>query len=360
MTSPARDNDDEALSDVARLIHGDARAGLMAIATNTFDAVITDPPYGMDFTRNDRSGRNWDRSRIAFDPEFWAEVKRVAKPGATLLAFGHSRTFARMSVAIEDAGFAIVDTLASLSGQGYAAGFRDMEAGLARAGSDRASDFQGWGNVLRPAFEPIVLARNLSPAESMTRAIIDGDGGSGGLNIGATRIPAIDADRGRTPGRRNEANHWRIQRTGEEKSVPHPGGRMPSNVLLQHGTLCMPGGVCQSDCPAEIIRLQGLASRGRNQDARRFYQGFFHHPKAPLSERTSVDGVTGPTVKAQGVMDWLVALAVRPGELVLDPFAGTGSTLLACARAGVRSVGIEIEAAYVPIIRERFRALTDQ
>ena len=358
MTSPARDTDDEALSDVATLLHGDARTELMAIADNTFDAVITDPPYGMDFTRNDRAGRNWDRSRIAFDPELWAEVKRVAKPGATLLAFGHSRTFARMSVAIEDAGFVIVDTLASINGQGYAAGFRDMEAGLTRAGSDRASDFQGWGNVLRPAFEPIVLARNLSPAESMTRAILDG--GSGGLNIGVTRIPSIDADRGRTPGRRNEANHWRIQRTGEARSVPHPGGRIPSNVLLQHETQCQPGGVCQSDCPAEIIRLQGLASRGRNQDARRFYQGFFHHPKAPLSERTSVNGVTGPTVKAQGVMDWLVALAVRPGELVLDPFAGTGSTLLACARAGVRSVGIEIEDAYVQIIRERFRALTDQ
>jgi site-specific DNA-methyltransferase (adenine-specific) len=357
MNSTPRATDDEGLSDVASLIHGDARTELTSIADNTFDAVITDPPYGMDFTRNDRAGRNWDRSRIAFDTEFWAEVKRVAKPGATLLAFGHSRTFARMSVAIEDAGFSILDTLASINGQGYAAGFRDLEEGLTRAGSDRASDFQGWGNVLRPAFEPIVLARNLSPADSVTHTIING--GSGGLNIDATRIPAIDADRGRTPGRRNEANHWRIQRTGEARSVPNPGGRMPSNVLLQHGTLCIPGGVCQSDCPAEIIRLQALASRGRNQDARRFYQGFYHHPKAPLSERTSVDGVTGPTVKAQGVMDWLVALAVRPGELVLDPFAGTGSTLLACAKAGVRSVGIEIEDAYVPIIRERFRALTN-
>ena len=108
-------------------------------------------------------------------------------------------------------------------------------------------------------------------------------------------------------------------------------------------------------CSVSQVRAQGLTGRGRKEDASRFYQSFYHHPKATSAERPIVHGVTGPTVKPFGIMEWLVGLTTRPGQLVLDPFAGTGTTLEACASAGVRAIGIEAEAIYLPLIEERLR-----
>jgi hypothetical protein len=248
----------------------------------------------------------------------------------------------------------VVDTLAWIHGQGYAAGFRDLESELERIDrADLASTYTGWGNMLRPAFEPIVLMRNLKRGKSLPQAIAAG--GTGGLNTGAAQIDAGTENRSRRPGRVAATAVWRIERPGGNKSSPLPG-RRPSNVLIQHEPNCSTDIGCTSTCPAHMIRQQGLTSRGRNQDARRFYQGFLHHPKAPASERPVVNGVSAASVKPLGVMDWIVGLTCQSGQLVLDPFAGTGTTLLACARAGVRSFGIEAEKAYLPLIRAKVAA----
>src|ERR1700712_4573887 len=112
-------NDRSVLSSV---IVGDAMEALSRIDDDTFDAVITDPPYSIGLTRNDGPvGRHWDGSKIAFDTALWSEIIRVTRPGGNVAVFGHSRTFARMSVAMEDSGLTIVDTLAWIHGQGYAA-----------------------------------------------------------------------------------------------------------------------------------------------------------------------------------------------------------------------------------------------
>lgn len=337
------------ITDLTSVVHGDAREVLKRIPANTFDAVICDPPYGIRLTKNVVAGPRWDGSKIAFDPDFWVEVARVLKPGATLLAFGHSRTFARMSVALEDAGFLIIDTLAWIHGQGYPAGFRHLDRELDRVGAPDPA-MAGWGNVLRPAFEPIVLARNLSSRDSLPEVIAAG--GVGGLNVDACRIPAGTENRSRTPGRVRESATWRVDRAEAHKSTPPPRGRLPSNVLLQHDAHC-DGSVCGDGCPVLQVRAQGSASRGRNEDASRFYQSFLHHPKAPIHERPEVNGISGATVKPFGVMQWLVKLTTRPGDVVLDPFAGTGTTLQACADAGVRCVGIEKEAAMIALIEQR-------
>ena len=342
-------------SEVSSVVVGDALAVLRDLATDSFDAVVTDPPYSIGLTRNDSSrGRHWDNSRIAFDREFWSEVGRVVRPGGNVVAFGHSRTFARMSVAMEDSGLTVVDTLAWIHGQGYAAGYRGLESELERIErKDLASTYAGWGNMLRPAFEPIALMRNLKRGDSLPEAIASG--GTGGLNTDATHIEAGTENRSRPPGRVAPTAVWRIERPGRVKSAPPPG-RRPSNVLVQHEPNCSVNTGCTPTCPAQIIREQGLATRGRNQDARRFYQGFLHHPKAPASERPIVNGVSAASVKPLGVMDWIVALTCQPGQLILDPFAGTGTTLLACARAGVRSLGIEAEEAYLPLIQAKVSA----
>ena len=339
--------------ELTSVVHGDARKVLAGVPSGTFDHVICDPPYGIALTKNEIAGPRWDQSRIAFDPAFWAEVARVLKPGANLLAFGHPRTFARMSVAIEDAGFAIVDTLAWIHGQGYPAGFRHLDRELDRLGApDPAAE--GWGNMLRPAFEPIVLARNLGARDSLPATIAAG--GVGGLNVDACRIPAGKENRSRIPGRVNASATWRVSREDALKSTPPPKGRLPSNVLLQHSPACASDS-CADGCPVASVRDHGLAARGRKEDATRFYQAFLHHPKAPPHERPEVGGISGATVKPLGVMDWLVQLSTRPGQLVLDPFAGTGATLQACAEAGVRCVGIEQEATMITLIEHRLRTM---
>ena len=336
-------------------MHGDAWDLLRAFPAATFDAVITDPPFAIGMTKSELGRPHWDRSKIAHDTAFWLEVRRVLKPGANLLAFGHPKTFARMSVAIEDAGFELVDCLAVIHGQGFPAGFRHLDGELDRVGAfEMAGDYAGFGNMLRPALEPILLFRNKTPRQSLASVIAAG--GVGGLNIDACRIGAGAEDRSRTPGLTNNNQTWRVNRPSRAKSTPPPAGRMPSNVLLQHLPGCTEDR-CSPECPVAIVLDQGLATRGRNEDARRFYQTFFHHPRATKEERPAVDGMTGPTVKSLGVMEWVIQLTTRQGQLVLDPFAGTGTTLEACARAGVRSIGFEKEAAYLPLIEQRLARL---
>lgn len=340
--------------DLVEVIHADALESLSRFPDGLFDAVITDPPFAIGLTKNEGERPNWDRSRVAFDPVFWAEVRRVTKRGGNLLAFGHSRTYPRMVVGIEDAGWRTVDTLAWINGQGYAAGYRSLDQELLKTGSpELAVDYIGMGNMLRPAFEPVLLARNLGKKESLVQTIADG--GTGGFNIDASRIPAGDENRSRTPGKVNDTATWRVHRAAGTKSSPSAQGRLPSNVILQHSPDCETA-TCADDCPVEQVRQQGRATRGRNEDAARLYTTL-HHPKATRSERPEVDGITGPTVKPLGVMDWLVRLALRPGQLCLDPFAGSGTTLESCARLGIRAVGIEREAAYLPLIEQRLSRL---
>lgn len=333
---------------------GDAREVLREFADNTFDAILTDPPYGLQITKNEKHRPHWDRTEnAAFDKAFWVECNRILKPGSTIAAFGHSRTVHRLTTAIEDAGMTIVDSLAWIHGQGFPAGNRKLESELTRLGAhDRADDFEGWGTMLRPAFEPIVIARALGKSASLADALAGG--GAGGFNLDAVRTPTDDM-RTRRHGRVSANASWQVNRPEGSCSTPHPGGRHPSNVLLEHSAPCS-NDACATDCAVETARAQGNSVRGRNEDASRFYT-VLHHPKATADERP-VDGhIAGNTVKPLGVMDWLVQLLVRPGELVLDPFAGTGTTLEACATAGVRAVGIERESIFLPLIEQRLARL---
>ncbi|TFD26629.1 DNA-methyltransferase [Cryobacterium lyxosi] len=329
--------------------HGDARDVLIDFADNSFDVLICDPPYGIGISKNETTRPHWDGSdNAAFDPDFWRECGRVLKPGATLAAFGHSRTVHRLTTAIENS-FSIVDTIAWLHGQGFPAGNRRLDTELHRLGAhDLADSFEGWGTMLRPAYEPIVIARNLSKRGSLSESI--SAGGAGGFHLDAVRVPTADA-RQRTHGQVSPTATWQVNRPASSRSTPHAGGRHPANVILEHSEACHDD-ACAPQCAVATVRAQGEVVRKRGEDASRFY-GVLHHPKATSAERP-VDGViAGNAVKPLTVMDWLVKLLARPGELVLDPFAGTGTTLEACARAGVRSVGIERESEYVALIKQR-------
>ena len=334
---------------------------------NSLDSIVTDPPYELGFM-----GKEWDSSGIAFSREMWAECFRVLKPGGHLLSFGGTRTWHRMAVAIEDAGFEIRDSIAWMHGQGFpksldvskaidkAAGAtrevkwvkasnpkatgqgHDGQAGATRpfiekalketggmtptAGdvplTPEAAKWQGWGTALKPAFEPIVVARK--PFRGTVAANVLAHG-TGALNIDGCRIGTTET-LGRAKGGWGDAavgatNYGNFNSVG----VTVEGGRWPANVVLSE------------DQATEL----GEAAR------------FFYCAKAPTSERPKVDGQAHATVKPLTLMRWLVQLVTPPGGIVGDPFAGSGTTLEAAYLEGFSAVGVELEDIHIPLIRQR-------
>jgi len=156
-----------------RLWHGPNMEILPTFPDASFDSIVTDPPYELGFM-----GKGWDSSGIAYDVDVWRECLRVLKPGGHLLAFGGSRTWHRMAVAIEDAGFEMRDSIAWLYGQGF-----PKSVPVAVEG------WEGWGTALKPAFEPIVMARK--PFRGTVAANVVAYG-TAALNIDANRIPTGD------------------------------------------------------------------------------------------------------------------------------------------------------------------------
>lgn len=320
---------------VHSILCGDNREVLRGYSENYFDAVVTDPPYGLDFM-----GKEWDRGVPGV--AFWEGILRVAKPGSYLVAFGGTRSWHRLAVAIEDAGWEIRDTLAWLYGQGFPKSLDvskalDAEAGVERPivgtktvtrilnpedvrvfnyatglkgrggeipvtgpATEAAKIWEGWGTALKPAFEPIILARK-PLIGTVAKNILSH--GTGALNIDGSRIGSEGGE-----------------------------GRWPANVLL--------------DQEAAGI-LDGFEGASR----------FFYVAKATRSERTRGGSVHNPhpTVKPLALMRWLVKLVTPPKGKVLDPFCGSGSTILGAEAEGFEGIGIEIDPDSVRVAKERLK-----
>lgn len=372
--------------------HGDSLEVLRTIDSESIDAVVTDPPYELGFM-----GKRWDASGIAFNVELWSECLRVLKPGGHLLSFGGSRTWHRMAAAIEDAGFEVRDSIAWLYGSGFPHGTDvskaiDKAAGhwRGRAGavtSDNASmsggnyertpkgdpitaaavAWEGWNTTLKPAFEPIVVARK--PIEGTVAANVI-EYGTGAINIGACRVG--DEVRINQPGSTNP----RVAMGDGWRPDAHPtvaSGRWPTNVLLdeqQAAEVDAQSGVTKSSqrtgkrtgrrTDTKEPLLAGLGAQenvtmGHNDEggASRFFPVFRYQVKAPKKERPNVEGMQHPTVKPLELMRWLVRLVTPPGGVILDPFAGSGTTLQAARDEGVSAIGIEREADYIKLIEQR-------
>lgn len=357
--------------------HGDAAEVLRHLPESSVDAVITDPPYGIGFM-----GRAWDqpgrydlstsamRNFQAWCTEWLSECLRVLKPGGHLLAFGGSRTWHRLACAIEDAGFEVRDSMAWL----YASGFpKSLNLG------------DGRGTALKPAFEPIAVARK-PLAGTVAATVLEHD--TGALNIDACRI----GSEGRVNNAGGSSSLLRVSRVeqgyrdhvttsvGEASTVT---GRWPTNVVLAHAAT--PDGVdscvdsCVPGCPVrELDEQGGVHSSGSRRagtyglmgyhgadeapmpsvagnpgGASRFFPVFRFESKASAAERPRVDGVAHPTVKPLALMRWLVRLVTPPGGIVLDPFLGSGTTAQAARAEGFRCVGIEREEQYLDLIRMR-------
>lgn len=379
----------------AELWLGDCRDVLPLLAP--VSAVVTDPPYGLSFM-----GKRWDYDVPPTD--LWALVLDRLLPGGHLLAFAGTRTQHRMAVRIEDAGFEIRDMLAWVYGSGFPKSLDvgkaiDKAAGAERRiiaegapvkrmipGADQhatgswikdngrvfvptttepateaARQWDGWGTALKPAFEPITLARK--PLAGTVAANVM-EHGTGALNIDGCRVGMGGEDtrrnaRGGDNGLIGSGTFKIRERRAEDQQ--ERAGRWPAN-LIHDGSdevvTLFPQTTSVGHTPAARGR-GGLSTSGHaGQDgiAERHHEAgsaarFFYCAKAAASERG--DGNNHPTVKPLALMRWLLTLVATPGGLVLDPFLGSGSTGVAAADLGLRFVGIERERRYFDIACER-------
>lgn len=424
------------------VIHADSRDALREMPDASIDACVCDPPYalvsigkryGADnaaatvagvYGRSTAGfmGKKWDTGETAFDPAFWAEVLRVLKPGAHLIAFGGTRTFHRLVCAIEDSGFEVRDQLAWLFGSGFPKSHDvsksiDRKAGAERedkfegsferragptgnkkcdacgkwlvSGSpckcprpqdepqtDGARQWQGWGTALKPAHEPICLARK--PLIGTVAANVL-QHGTGALNIDVSRIETGDSLGGGAEKRvaiegkhegwsrpwmhDSEAVEAHASRVRANVDKAEALGRWPANVIHDGSEEVLAHfpdsdgqqGDVRGTEPSEPLGANTYGQmKGRVPAAARIDSGsaarFFYTAKADASDRLESKH---PTVKPVDLMAYLIKLVTPPGGVVLDPFAGSGTTGMACMREGFECILIEREAEYVADIKRR-------
>jgi site-specific DNA-methyltransferase (adenine-specific) len=455
--------------------------------------------------------RNWDHA-VPGVP-FWAEALRVAKPGAHLVAFGGTRTYHRLTCAIEDAGWEIRDCLSWLYGSGFpksldvskaidkgsaetrdralrftawmrstgitlkqinaatntamglhyltdksqpaiatadmfdllrphlpkvpeeierlvaertgiewtaykqravvgsfrsslggtvAAGLRDQDfiaehrnkiVPLTAPSTNVAKQWQGWGTALKPAWEPIILARK--PLVGTVAANVLAHG-TGAINVDACRIgiSADDSIHAKNPHTVGTIGANGIYGSGEATLYKVPHGRWPANVALDEEAAAMldkQTGISTSrkGNPRASVAPGvgwGMTATGAEYDDSGGASRFFYTAKASRSERNDgCDAIEArpqdpardsdapggnnprnrgaaarvnshPTVKPVALMRWLVRMVTPPGGVVLDPFCGSGTTLVAAIEEGFDCIGVEREAQYVAIIEARVAA----
>ena len=351
-----------------KIINGDSAEVLKTIESNSIDAVVTDPPYGIEFL-----GKEWDTNTGAI--EIWRECLRVLKPGGHLLAFSAARTYHNLATNIEGVGFDIRDQIMWIYASGFPKAqdigkaiqrrqgvqetkparkrktfgfgeeFKDGHSDCGISGKDtiptspEAQQWSGWKTALKPAHEPIVMARKPMKGSTIDNVLAHG---VGALNIDATRIPyenAKDLDTyvnnikgplerstaraGDNIGMHESRTGFRVQkgRVGEDFHTPEQG-RFPSNVV---------GDIAD-------------------------YQKYFYCPKVSRRERHRGTANNHPTVKPVELMKYLIRLVTPAGAHILDPFSGSGSTGMACRELGRQFTGIDLDPDYCEIARKRMAA----
>lgn len=356
----------------------DSLVFLPDLADESVHAVVTDPPYGLSFM-----GREWDTfgsggARFEEWVRRWAiECLRLLTPGGYLLAFGGTRTWHRLAAGIEDAGFEVRDSIAWLYGTGFPKNLdvaKAIETTVVPGASAEAKKWDGWGTALKPAFEPIVVARK--PFRATVAAAVLAHG-TGALNLRANAVGDEEMwRRAAVPG------GFAFHPDGSLKEAPNRAGRIdlgkvpgrwPPNVLLDEATAeevdRQAPGAGAGGRASGPTRTEGTSSPSRENPvggtaaeapyyadaggAGRFFPTFRYEPKAPAHERPSSGEELHPTVKPLDLMRWLVRLVTPPGGVVLDPFLGSGTTLEACLREGFSGIGVEREAGYLPLIVRR-------
>ena len=389
-----------------QIYNGDCQEEIRRVRPNSIDAIITDPPYGLTSTAARASkgfmGKEWDGSGIEYNVEMWKKCLKVLKPGGYLLAFGGSRTYHRIACAIEDAGFEIRDCIMWLYGSGFP---KNMNIGLAidkkngvespvigqneqilkkqakdlREGKRKIVDsfnngapgrnngfntvsadirqaqnkWSGWGTALKPAYEPIIVARKPFNGSLVDNVI---KYGVGGINIDECRV-AFNGDMWKTQksGRSSRAYQSEETTTAGGVCTANDLGRFPANIILdtEEGEEWRRYFYCAKASKKD--RDEGLDSfekditdDGRNKPI-----------DNPYLRGKTLRHNTHPTVKPTALMQYLIRLVTPEGGAVLDPFMGSGSTGKAVMfenrerSAGYKFIGIEKDPEYCEIAKAR-------
>jgi DNA modification methylase len=335
------------------LIHGDCLEKMKDIPDGSIDAVVTDPPYGLAFM-----GKHWDKGVPGV--EFWREMIRVLKPGGYLVSFGGTRTYHRMAVAIEDAGFEIRDMIEWVYGSGFP---KSLNIGKA------VDKWEGWGTALKPAHEPICMARK--PLAEKTVAENCLKWGVGGINIDESRVEYTGQTDPRTFG-----GSWRTDKAaqnvyeggyeGTDQTVS-PQGRFPANLIhdgSEEVRACFPENT--SRFFKSIIYTAKASKAERNKGCEGLEEKVANSEYRPNDDGTKgiqsrLHGATKkgtnfhPTVKPVALMEYLINMVTREGGVVLDPFMGSGTTGVACVNLGRSFTGIELDSEYFTIAVNRLR-----
>ena len=424
-----------------KLLHGDCREMLKQLPDASVDSIVTDPPYELGFM-----GKSWDSTGVTYDVSVWQECLRVLKPGGHLLAFGGSRTYHRLAVAIEDAGFQIRDQIMWVYGSGFpkslniskaidkAAGAEREVTGLRKvspsdlgqnsgwnaldtssgeykytsSATDEAKQWDGWGTALKPAHEPIVMARKPLDGTVANNVLTHG---TGGINIDASRVGRVEGDNSVAGNRTATFGTQEVLSGGDGSGgwSQNEQGRFPANFIHDGSDEVLElfpdsKGMATQRSNANIKVYGGnslLESSTTFPDVRQGFNDngsaarFFYCAKAgkaernagldpdlfPLQNYTDANKMGGagdtmltgsgnprdgrkhnnhPTVKPLALMQYLVRLVTPPNGTVLDPFAGSGTTLVAATMEKFDCIGIEMTDEYLPIIEARVaHATTD-
>ena len=410
------------------LLLGDCLYKLKELKDNSVDSIVTDPPYGLSFM-----GKQWDYDVPS--QEIWKECMRVLKPGGHLLSFAGSRTYHRMAVRIEDAGFEIRDQIMWVYGSGFPKSHNigkavDEKLGNKRevistveegtgplktghvnkggggglsVGTERSpeynitkgnSEWEGWGTALKPAHEPIVMARKPLSEKTVVDNVLEW--GTGGINIDESRIGTeVIKTQG---GEKFKGNGIYNKYNNCEESIHE--GRFPANIifdeeagkLLDEQSGNRPTGVIlnktkgwgkngiygSADTAIDQVSYGdvGGASRffycpktskkDRNEgldgfeEKQRINYGGFHSEKGLIGNNRNPKNRlpnknNHPTVKPTALMLYLIRLVTPKGGTTLDPFMGSGSTGKAAVRGGFDFIGIEREEEYLRIANARIQ-----
>lgn len=397
------------------ILTGDNRATLKTLASNSIDSIVTDPPYGIDFL-----GKSWDADTGSIDT--YKECLRVLKPGGHILAFSAARTYHHLAITLEQAGFEIRDQIMWIYSSGFpksqdvgksierGAGkqdpnykannfnatstegkgaqgqtcakcnitlVKDIDPAKSTVGKCKEEDcaqkytyqteagkqWQGWGTALKPAHEPIALARKPIKGSIKDNCV---KYGTGALNIDATRIPTDEviicgAGNDKTFNKFNAENNVDGPGTGVkinkdvEKWQQAPGGRFPSNVIgeidepYQKYFYCPKVSRKERHIGHEMPPAMFGGMKGAYDDSGERYA-------VGLDARSGDVGNNHPTVKPVELMKYLIKLVTPPGGTVLDPFNGSGSTGMAAVELGYNYIGCELDPAYVDIAMKRIAA----
>ena len=320
---------------------------LPTLPDNSVDAIVTDPPYELGFM-----GKSWDASGIAYNVELWRQCLRVLKPGGHLLAFSGSRTYHRMTCAIEDAGFEVRDQIMWVYGSGFPKSHNISKA-LDKQG-EKTDQWDGWGTALKPAHEPICVAR-----KPLDGTVVDNvrKWGVGGLNIDGCRVGSDVRVNQPMGAPQNSFGGYGATATATATAV---AGRWPANLIhdgSQEVLELFPG---DADNSAARFFYCPKASKSDRDDG---CEGFEENAAGGLSGRNDVSlgSITyrcniHPTVKPTELMAYLCRLVTPPGGTILDPFTGSGSTGRGAVSQGFNFIGSELSPEYAAIAEARIKA----